>query len=175
MSGLSEYLAQKKAARLALREQSRAADYPRGKITARVTAEGRSGVRRIRLGDFQVLSDSGYDYAGYALGPSSGQLQLGTLGSCLTHIFLVKAAELDIALDSLEVKVQGEVDPRGGDPDFPSAIVEPQKITYEVSLSAPSATAEDLERLHAAAQRSSLILNLIRNPQIVTGSVTNTA
>jgi organic hydroperoxide reductase OsmC/OhrA len=175
MSGLSEYLVQKRQALLALRANSRAKGYPRSAVTARVTAEGRSGVRRIRLGDFQILSDSGYHYAGYHLGPSSAQLQLGVLGSCLTHIFLVKAAELEIPLDSLEVQVHGEIDPRGGEPEFPDAVVEPQNITYEVLVAAPSASDADLERLHKEAQQASLILNLLRNPQEVTGTVRNTA
>src|SRR5690606_5314759 len=115
------------------------------------------------------------NYAGYGLGPSSAQLQLGVLGSCLTHIFLVKAAELEITLDSLEVRLRGEIDPRGAEPEFPDAIVEPHNITYEVILSAPSATTADLERLHKEAQDASLILNLLRNPQQITGTVTNTA
>lgn len=175
MSGLAEYLKEKRAARLALRAKTKEAGYPRGEVTARVTAEGRSGIRRIRLGDFQIISDSALNYAGYGLGPSSAQLQLGVLGSCLTHIFLVKAAELEITLDSLEVRLRGEIDPRGAEPEFPDAIVEPHNITYEVILSAPSATTADLERLHKEAQDASLILNLLRNPQQITGTVTNTA
>jgi hypothetical protein len=93
MSTLREYLQQKRDAILARR--AKAADQPPSPhtLSARVKAEGRSGVRRIRIRDFQIISDSGPDFAGYDLGPSSPELQLGILGSCLTHIFLIQAAD----------------------------------------------------------------------------------
>lgn len=40
-------------------------------IATRVTAESRSGVRRLRIGDHQYLSDSDRSYAGYDLGAGS--------------------------------------------------------------------------------------------------------
>src|SRR6476660_3221073 len=112
MSTLREYLQQKRSAILARR--ARAADEPATPhtLSARVKAEGRSGVRRIRIRDFQVLSDSGPDFAGYDLGPSSPELQLGVLGSCLTHVFLIRAASLGIPIESIDVDVSASIDPR---------------------------------------------------------------
>ncbi|MFI6325684.1 OsmC family protein [Nonomuraea sp. NPDC050556] len=167
MSSLREYLSQKRDALLKRRESSDGAPVP---LHAHVTAEGRSGVRRIRIRDFQILSDSGPDFAGYDLGPGSPELQAGVLGSCVTHIFLIKAAELEVPLDSLEVDVRAEYDPRAQSPDNADIPVYPQNFRYEVQISSP-ASDEDLARLHAEVERVCPILNLLRNPQEIKGAV----
>ena len=71
MSTLREYLSQKRAALLQRREAAKANGTRPHILQAKVTAEGRSGVRRIRIRDFQIISDSGPDFAGYNLGPGS--------------------------------------------------------------------------------------------------------
>jgi uncharacterized OsmC-like protein len=173
-SGLRSYLKQKRRALLDRQERAAQAGYPRAQLAARVDAEGRSGVRRIRIRDFQVISDSPTDFAGYDLGPSSPELLLGVLGSCLTHIYLIKAAELEVPLDSLAVEVGATADPRGALDDFPDVPVEPQDITYTVTVSSP-AGAEVLERLYAEVERVCPVLNLLTRPQSISGSLVNTA
>ncbi|MEV4166947.1 OsmC family protein [Nonomuraea dietziae] len=167
MSSLREYLSQKRAALLVRRESQTGGPVP---LRASVTAEGRSGVRRIRIRDFQILSDSGPDFAGYDLGPGSPELQAGVLGSCVTHIFLIKAAELEIPLDSLAVDVEAEYDPRAQAPGNTDIPVYPQNFRYEVRIDSP-ASDEELARLHAEVERVCPILNLIRNPQEIKGQV----
>jgi hypothetical protein len=74
MSSLNEYLEQKRAA-LAERRKGATDDSAIVSRSIRVKAEGRSGVRRIRIRDFQIVSDSPPDFAGYDLGrarPSCG-------------------------------------------------------------------------------------------------------
>jgi uncharacterized OsmC-like protein len=171
MSTLREYLSQKRAALLARRAA------PVGgpvSLRAHVTAEGRSGIRRIRIRDFQIVSDSGPDFAGYDLGPTSPELQAGVLGSCVTHIFLIKAAELEVPLDSLEVDVRAEYDPRAQQPGDNGVPVHPHNFAYEVLIASP-ASDEELARLHAEVERVCPILNLIRNPQPVTGTIVRVA
>lgn len=90
MTTLNEHLAQKRAAWLAKKEAARSdPSFKATQLKANVRALGRSGVREIRTRDFQVISDSPPDFAGYNLGPASPELQLGVLGSCLTHITLM--------------------------------------------------------------------------------------
>src|SRR5436305_3720357 len=115
MSTLNEYLAQKRAA---IEQRKQHPSSEPHVLQAQVRAEGRSGVRRIRIRDFQIISDSGPDFAGYNLGPSSPELQLGVLGSCLTHVFLIQAADREVPLDAIEVEVTGQMDPRAGKPGF---------------------------------------------------------
>ncbi|QGF25010.1 OsmC family peroxiredoxin [Raineyella fluvialis] len=170
MSTLREYLVQKKAALLARRSAAAEAGHPSMQISARVTAEGRSGVRRIRIRDHHIISDSPADFAGYDLGPSSPEIQLGVLGSCLTHIYLIKAAEFDIELDSLAVGLTARLDPRGGLPEFPDVPVELQDIHYEVQVASP-AEDERLEFLKSEVERVCPVLNPLARPQSITGSV----
>jgi uncharacterized OsmC-like protein len=175
MSGLQDYLVQKRQALL----QRRAAQPSNGALTphtlsARVRAEGRSGIRRIRIRDFQLLSDSGPDFAGYNLGPTSPELQLGVLGSCLTHIFLIQAADRQLPLDSLEVEVTAQQDPRARQPGFEHVPVYPHQIAYTVHIDSP-ASDQELAELHAAVERVCPIFNLLRDPQQIDGRLVRAA
>ena len=172
MSALRGYLADKREAILTRRAKAAAGQGPTGplQLAANVTAEGRSGVRRIRIRDFQILADTPPDFAGFNFGPGSPELQLGVLGSCLTHIFLIQAADQEVPLDSLEVDVTAEVDYRAGQPGFENVPVYPQNISYTVHLESP-ASAEKIAELHKAVERVCPILNLLQNPQAISGRV----
>ena len=170
MSTLREYLQQKRAAIAARRARAEQEPPQPHQLRATVSAEGRSGIRRIRIRDFQIVSDSGPDFAGYDLGPSSPKLQLGVLGSCLTHVFLIQAADLGVPLDSLSVEVTGQIDPRAGKPGFESVPVFPHNIAYDVRLESPASSAE-IAALHEAVERACPILNLLLNPQEIRGVV----
>jgi uncharacterized OsmC-like protein len=167
MSTLNEYLAQKREA-IELRKQNAGGEAQ--VLQAQVKAEGRSGVRRIRIRDFQVISDSGPDFAGYNLGPSSPELQLGVLGSCLTHVYLIRAAEAGVPLDSLEVEVSADIHPKAGQPGYEHIPVYPHNIGYTVHVASP-ASEEELAELHRAVERTCPILNLLINPQQIAGRV----
>jgi uncharacterized OsmC-like protein len=175
MSTLNEYLSQKRQAIQARRERAKTnGSTAPHTLAASVHAEGRSGVRRIRIRDFQVISDSGPDFAGYNLGPSSPELQLGVLGSCLTHVFLIHAADRSVPLDSLSVEVQGEMHPRAGQAGFEHIPIYPHNIQYTVHLES-SASAEEIAALHAAVERACPILNLLINPQQIHGTIEHRA
>jgi hypothetical protein len=88
-----------------------------------------------------VISDSEADFAGYDLGPSSPELQLGVLGSCLTHTFLIQAATLGVPLDSLELEITGIIDPRAGSPGFEDVPIHPHEIRYVVLIASSAAPA----------------------------------
>jgi uncharacterized OsmC-like protein len=170
MGTLNEYLTEKRLALAARQERLAAGDAQPHALRAAVRAEGRSGVRRIRIRDFQLISDSGPDFAGYNLGPSSPELQLGVLGSCLTHVFLIQAARLEVPLESLEVEVSGEIDPRSGRPGFEEVPVYPHNLAYIVRV-VSSATPEAIAELHEAVERACPILNLLVNPQTIRGAI----
>jgi len=164
MTSLNHYLSEKRSAVLAREALIDAGNAGPTQLAARVTAEGRSGVRRIRIRDHQVISDSPPDFAGYNLGPSSPELQLGVLGSCVTHIFLIQAAHRQVAVDSLEVEVSGRIDPRGGRPGHEDIPIWPHDIGYVVHLESP-APAADVQALFEAVEATCPILNLLKNPQ----------
>ena len=168
MTSLAEYLTHKRDAFRALRSRVLSPGYEPVALRAQVTAEGRSGVRRIRLRDHQVLADSPRDFVGYDLGPSSPELALGALGSCLTHSYLIQAAVQDVTLDSLEVEVTGQLDQRAGEAGYEGVPREPHGIAYTVHLDT-SAPDEAVDRLHEAVERLCPVLNLLRNPQAISG------
>ena len=170
MSTLKEYLVQKRRAVLERRARIAEGSLGPAALKASVTAEGRSGVRRIRIRDFQVISDSPPDFAGYDLGPSSPELQLGVLGSCLNHSYLIQAAALEVPIDSIEVEVEAVLDPRALSIGFESTPVYPQNISYVVKIESSASDAR-IEQLRAAVERSCPILNLLKNPQTIAGRV----
>lgn len=172
MSTLNDYLDQKRAALAERRKDAidESAIIPR---SVRVRAEGRSGVRRVRIRDFQIVSDSPADFAGYDLGPSSPELLLGALGSCLTHSYLIQAADLGVPLDSLEVEISAPLDPRAGLIGKSHSIF-PDGITYTVFIESPAGTAET-ERLRKAVERACPILNFLQAPRPIKGSLQHRA
>jgi uncharacterized OsmC-like protein len=174
MSELRHYLKVKKD-RLAVRDAEIAAG-TRGaqRLEARVTAEGRTGVRRIRVGNHQIVMDSGPDMAGYDLGPGSQPLMLGVLGSCLTHVFLMQAARLDVALDELEVVVTATQDPRGGRSGFEDVPIFPHDISYVAYISSPHSE-EEIAELRDLVEATCPLYNLFRAPVVIKGSIVHTA
>lgn len=97
----------------------------------------------VSVRDFQILSDSGPELAGYTLGPSSPELQLGVLSSCISHIFLIQAALRNVPLDELSVDVTAQIDPRTNKPGFENIPTYPHNIAYTVHLT--SSASEDEE------------------------------
>ncbi|HEU5319711.1 MAG TPA: OsmC family protein [Methylomirabilota bacterium] len=170
MSSLREYLTEKREALRRRRALAEASGAGPSLLQATVRAEGRSGVRRIRIRDFQILSDSAADYAGYDLGPGSPELQLGVLGACLTHVFLIQAADRGVPLDSLEVDVSGLMDRRAGWAGHDDVPRHPYGISYRVRVASPASRAE-IDALHEAVERACPVLNLLKNPQRITGAV----
>jgi uncharacterized OsmC-like protein len=170
MSTLIEYLAQKRNALLERSRRIAAGGVRPIPLKVRATAEGRSGIRRIRIRDFQVVTDSPPDFAGYDLGPSSPELVLGALGSCLNHSYLIQAAALEIPIESIEVEVEGSIDPRAGSSGYEDTPVYPQNLTYVVKI-ASSAPAGVIEELRRKVEKSCPILNLLKSPQHVEGRI----
>jgi len=170
MSDLIDYLAQKRSAWLERRQRIAAGSLGPAALKARAIAEGRSGVRRIRIRDFQLVSDSPPDFAGYDLGPSSPELQLGVLASCLNHSYLIQAAATQTPIDSIEVEVEATIDPRAGSPGHEATPVNPQNISYVVNI-VSAASAEQIEDLRRRVEVSCPILNLLKNPQTLVGRV----
>lgn len=174
MSNLREYLVQKRERLLAKRAAAAEKTPDPLQISATVRAEGRSGVRRIRIRDYQIITDSAVDFAGYGLGPTAPELQLGALGSCLAHSFLIQAADHETPIDALEVEVAAEIDARAGQPGYPDITVHPRQIRYTLRVESP-ASAEEIAALQGAMENACPILSLLRNPHEISGAVELTA
>ncbi|MDE1991614.1 MAG: OsmC family protein [Rhizobiaceae bacterium] len=170
MTNLNEYLGQKRSALLSRRARVKAGELGFATMKASASAEGRSGVRRIRIRDFQVISDSPTDFAGYNLGPSSPELLLGALSSCLTHTFLIHASDQGVPLESIHAEVSANMDPRGGSEGHEDIPVYPHDIAYTVTLVSP-ASAENIARLQATVEKFCPILNLLKRGTEIKGRI----
>lgn len=134
------------------------------KVHARITAESRSGVRRLRIRDFQFLSDSDRDYAGYSLGPGSWDSLVGVLASAVAEEYLIQAAAREIPLDSLDVIFTSH-------PDEPSVeskrtVRYPRNLSYVAHIDSPATDAQ-LEALRTSVEKISPVLSLVAESQPV--------
>lgn len=170
MTTLNAYLRHKQDAFHALKARAAAPGYVPAGLRAAVTAEGRSGVRRIRIRGFQILSDSPPDFVGYDLGPSSPEIALGALGSCITHSWLIQAAAFGLPLDAIEVTIEGRIDQRAGIPGHDAIPREPHGIRYTVRIQT-DAPDDAVAEVRDAVERVCPILNLLRRPQAISGEV----
>ena len=83
----------------------------------------------------------------------------------------IQAAEREIWLDALEVEVHAIQDFRSGQPGFEDVPRWPHQVTYTVTIESDEPD-ERIRELHRAVEEVCPILNLLVNPQTITGSVT---
>jgi len=158
-SPLRTYLAAK---REAIQAQSASPGTPAA-IHAKVTAESRSGVRRLRIGptgEFQYISDSGRNYAGYNLGAGSWDSLVGTLASSVADEYIVQAAVQGVPLDGLDV-VFTSIPERKSE-----TLAYPNNLSYVAYIDS-AATDAQLQALKRAVHENSSAIDLVTRPQQV--------
>lgn len=167
MAKLDQYM-QFKATVLAQRRAQFTANPDASLVHLQATSHvaGNTGVRPVKMGDYIIISDSAPGLAGNSLGPSSPEMLLGALASCLIHTYLLQATLLEIPLDHVEVTITGALDmaPVVGLPqDGP---IQLQNLSYKpvVTADVPAAT---IEQLHTAVESTCAVLNTLRSPMQV--------
>lgn len=168
MAKLDSYLSHK-AGVLAQRRMdfTDAPDRALVRLNASAVCAGTTGVRPTKMGDYTVISDSAPGLAGHSLGPTSPEMVLGALASCLVHTYLLQATLMNIPLDSVTVEISGALDMTGvvGLPvDGPIVM---QDISYRPIVASP-APEEQVAGLHDAVEATCAVLNTLRNPVPVT-------
>jgi organic hydroperoxide reductase OsmC/OhrA len=166
--GLADHLRQKGAAmRAAAQRKPAAADWQED-IAAHCTADDVTGVRKLTIQDFHLLGDGGPDIGGFGLGPTSPELLLGVMSTCLTHTILCLAAWEDIALDQVDVDVRAtnnDANFFGVGADTPWT---PQDIAVDIHLASTTTAADILRDLARRAEEICPIMRLLRSPTPVT-------
>lgn len=156
----------------ALRQPGGSARAPQP-LRAVVTAESRSGVRRLRIRDFQVLSDSERTIAGYNLGAGSWDTEIGVLGSAVATEFLFQAAQQGLSLDSVDVVFTSHQDPPGTAQPA-GRVAYPRNLAYTAYIQSSASDAQ-LQALKEAVDRTSPVLNFVKTAQdIPHGKVVHT-
>lgn len=156
---LRDYLAAKRAA---IQAQSAQPATPTA-IHAKVTAESRSGVRRLRIGptgEFQYISDSGRNYAGYNLGAGSWDSLVGTLASAVADEYIVQAAVQNVPLDGLDVVFTSIPERKSENLAYPN------NLSYVAYVDSPATDAQ-LQALKRAVHENSSAIDLVTRPQQV--------
>ncbi len=137
-------------------------------VSATCVADDATGTRKLQMRDWRLTGDSGPDFGGWDLGPSSPELFCGVISTCLTHTYLIAAASLDIPVDRVEVTVSSANNDahflgiESDDPDTPF------DVTARVALEAPDASASQLAKLHTYAAERCPLSKLVRQPNTVT-------
>ncbi|MDG3005988.1 OsmC family protein [Paludisphaera mucosa] len=158
---LRDFQTRLRSALFLLRDRAEAGQTLR--LSASVTAEGRTGIRRLRIRNFQILSDGGRETAEFELGAGSWPSVVAAMGSAAAGDFLTQAAIKGIPLDELEVVFTsrpGVARSQGGG----ATVVYPQALAYTAFIVSP-ASDEELEALRATVERLSPVLNLVAQPQ----------
>jgi uncharacterized OsmC-like protein len=121
-----------------------------------------------KIRDFDLTVDEPPTIGGGDSGPAPVELVLAALGTCQEIVYATYARVLDIPLDGVAVRVEGQLDLRGffGVADVPAGF---QDITFAVEIDSP-APAEDIARLVSAVNAHCPVLDVLRQPVPVTGS-----
>lgn len=127
----------------------------RGHLTGVTRARITEGLRcEIEEGPWKLAADMPVKAGGEDTAPTPGVLGRGALASCLAIGIATWAARLGIAIDALEVEVQGDSDARGelgADEAVPPGY---QSVRYLVFVDSPASEA-DLVELIGTAERHS--------------------
>lgn len=124
---------------------------------------GTTGVRPVRMGDYIVITDSAPGLAGNSLGPSSPEMLLGALASCLVHTYLLQASLNEIPLDGVDVEVRGVLDMTGVVGLPVTGPIRLEQVSYAPRV-VSSADADTVARLHSLVDQTCAVLNTLRTP-----------
>jgi uncharacterized OsmC-like protein len=171
MATLPEYLRVKRQRLEEFRTALRVAGAPAVPLSVTARVAGGSGARPVRVREFTIVTDALPPLAGNNLGPTAPELLLSALASCLAHSYVVRAADLGLDFETLEIEVRGVIDYRGTLEVDPDATIPPHQITYEARIGTDAAP-EVLEQVRLAVERTCPVLQALLRPMAVTGGVT---
>lgn len=128
-------------------------------LSATVNAESRSGVRRLKVRNFQFLSDGARAIGEFNLGAGSWPSLVGVLGSAVADEYLLQAAVKGIPIDELTVVFTSNP---GTAPSTSTGtpVTYPRNLAYTAYIVSPATDAE-LDDLRQTVERTSPVIDLI--------------
>lgn len=174
MTTLPEYLEFKAQRVAALREKLSAPDAAPSPLRVLARVAGGSGVRPVGIREFTIVTNSAPALAGYNLGPTSPELLLASLASCLAHTYLIVAVNRGVRFEALEVEVTGQIDFRGILEVDASAPIPPFGLAYVAHVSG-DVSDEELQQIRADVERLCPVFRALVEPVPVAGRVERTA
>lgn len=124
---------------------------------------------RASVRQFNLTVDEPEELGGTDAGPNPVELVLAALGTCQEIVYAAHATVLGVELKSLEVEVEGRLDPRGF---FGVADVAPgfDEVSYRVRIESP-AEPERVEKLVRAVEEHCSVLDILKRPVRTAGGV----
>ena len=135
-----------------------------GKVTFAAESRQIEGLcSEVSIRDFKLLIDEPPSLAGSDQGPNPVELVLASLAACQEITYRLYADRLEIPLDGVSVRIEGDLDLSGffavDDEVRPGYTA----IKAKVTLDSP-ASDDDLARLKAEVDRHCPVLDILRNP-----------
>jgi len=165
MNDLDIYLA-RKASILAERRKELAGKSGVAEISASSYVAGVTGLRPVKMGNHTVTTDSGPALAGHALGPSSPEMLLGALASCLAHTYVLQAALHNVSLEHVEITVTGSLDMADAINPQNAKNIAIDNLAFVADVRS-SADADVLAQLDSDVERACAVLNTLRLAHLV--------
>jgi uncharacterized OsmC-like protein len=111
---------------------------------------------------YQAEAHTGVGGAG--TGACSGDLLLGALAACAQITCQMVAAAMGIAVESIDVKVEGDLDLSGTLGISKEVPVGFEKIRLEFDVRAPQATGDQLRALREKSEQYCVVMQTLLNP-----------
>ena len=137
---------------------------------ASVTVRGRSGVRVIKVRQFEMINDTEADFGGFDLGPTSPEHQLVALGGCIAHTAEMVAAFMRLSIEKIDVDVTASIHPLAQTPGYEHIPFGPYNMKYTLRIES-TAPAEQLATLHQQVVATCPLYNFLTKPQVIPGSL----
>lgn len=120
-----------------------------------------------QIRQFTLTVDEPANLGGADQGPNPVELVLAALGTCQEIVYATYARVLGIPVDSVSVKADGWLDPRGffGVADVPAGF---QEVSFAVDVVSPAPPAE-ISRLIATVNARCPVLDILQRPLPVAG------
>jgi putative redox protein len=141
------------------------ADPAAGQASFHASSAQQRGLRSVALlRQHEVTVDEPAELGGTDRGPNPVELVLAALGTCQEITYRAYATALGIPLDSVSVKLRGDLDLRGFFAVDPAVRPGYQRIQGTVSLRSDRATPEQLQQLREVVNQHCPVLDILRNP-----------
>ena len=129
-----------------------------------------TGVTVLQVRHHRVLQDHPQLFGGNDLGPTAVESHIGLLGSCFTHVAEGTAARNRIPVDTINVALTAQFDPRAGRKGYEAVPLYPTDIEMRVVISSPREETV-IRQLVEDTEHGCPIYNLVTNAQKISGRI----
>ena len=146
-----------------------------GKTVWKAQTQWQGGFRsQAQIRNFTVAMDEPTPLGGSDTAPNMVEMVLGAYGCCLTTGYAMNAALRGIALEDIQIEIEGDLDLNGffGHQDPEQCWPGYTNVRTKVTLKAPTATPEQLQALHETVIKTSPVGSILARPLALSTELT---